>query len=383
MSEVTVPGTRILQGARAVDQDQLGPYSTVEYHVLQGPYSSYVQFISPLEGTLVLKKTLDYETLKNFTVKLRAQDQGTPPKFTDTILNVVVVDADDQNPKFYHDSYYAYVSIDSMSNVLSKILPEQIKAFDQDIGINAPLEYSINPSLEAKYFTIHPKTAVLNLSTPLATFDFQHTITLVIKATQIDNTDRYALTTLLITKKGKFESNEPLSFAKPHFYARVKEDLGVGSRILSLIANKNPLNYTIIEKDQNQYFKISDSGEIILKEQLDFETKTVHSFKVHATDGTSNATTDITIEVLDVNDWEPRFRHTHYEFIIPRDKMESEEPIALGKLEAADGDRNDKVMINIKGHHASMFLVDTKGTLWLKGLRPNISTTHVLAVSSL
>lgn len=44
LSEVTVPGTRILQGARAEDADQPGPFSTVEYQVLPGPYWSTCSF---------------------------------------------------------------------------------------------------------------------------------------------------------------------------------------------------------------------------------------------------------------------------------------------------------------------------------------------------
>lgn len=123
---------RILQGARAVDKDQQGAYATVEYQVLKGPFSDYVAFVSPLEGTLVLKKSLDYESLKNFTVTLRAQDQGSPPKFSDTTLRVIVEDADDQNPKFVRDSYRAELLPDGRIGEL-KILPEAIKAVDQVI----------------------------------------------------------------------------------------------------------------------------------------------------------------------------------------------------------------------------------------------------------
>lgn len=39
ISEVTVVGTRVLQGVRAGDDDQQGPYSTVRYSVLPGPHS--------------------------------------------------------------------------------------------------------------------------------------------------------------------------------------------------------------------------------------------------------------------------------------------------------------------------------------------------------
>jgi len=37
--QVTVVGTRVLQGIRAIDADQPGPYSTVEYQVLAGPHA--------------------------------------------------------------------------------------------------------------------------------------------------------------------------------------------------------------------------------------------------------------------------------------------------------------------------------------------------------
>lgn len=47
----------------------------------------------------MLKKPLDYETLKSFDVNIRAQDHGDPPKSADTILTVHVIDADDQNPR--------------------------------------------------------------------------------------------------------------------------------------------------------------------------------------------------------------------------------------------------------------------------------------------
>jgi hypothetical protein len=41
MLKVTVIGTRVLQGVRAVDADQPGPFSTVQYTVLPGLHSVY------------------------------------------------------------------------------------------------------------------------------------------------------------------------------------------------------------------------------------------------------------------------------------------------------------------------------------------------------
>ena len=65
-------GSRISTGViRAVDDDQPGPFSTIEYLVKPGSkFSEYVAFENPLEGSLILRKRLDYETLRDFEVDI-------------------------------------------------------------------------------------------------------------------------------------------------------------------------------------------------------------------------------------------------------------------------------------------------------------------------
>ncbi|XP_055377565.1 protocadherin-16 [Condylostylus longicornis] len=386
LSEVTVPGTRILQGARAVDDDQQGPFSTVEYAVLPGPNSDFVQFLNPLEGTLVLKKALDYETLQNFTIRLRAQDQGVPPKHSDTLLRVIITDADDQNPKFLQELYRGDLPLDGRPSEI-KTHPEPIKAIDQDEGICAPIQYTMVQSPDTKYFRINPKTGVISLITPIGYTDFLNGATLVIKATQIDNLDRYALTTVTTTRPGTHSGMTALNFLQKKFTVRVREDSTVGSRLLSLPTNKpgKHLKYHIPDLVQSQYFSVGSLGEVILQKPLDFEKMTKHVFEVVASDGLSNTTTEVTIEVIDVNDWEPRFRASHYEFIVSKDNLETEslDGIKIGKLEAADGDRNDKLEISLKGLYSNMFEIDSTGNIYMRPESPiNQSTIHLIATAT-
>lgn len=106
-----------------------------------------------------------------------------------------------------------------------------------------------------------------------------------------------------------------------------------------------------------------------------------HTFTVIATDGITNATTEVVINILDVNDWEPRFREPHYEFIIP--KLDTfEKPIALGKLEVADGDRNDRVNLHLRGVHSRLFTVDSRGVLWMKPEMLNTTIIHLMAIAT-
>ncbi|XP_037943093.1 protocadherin Fat 1-like, partial [Teleopsis dalmanni] len=389
LSEVTVPGTRILQGARAEDADQQGPFSTVEYQVLPGPFSEYVQFLNPLDGTLVLKKPLDYESMQNFTVKLRAQDQGTPPKFSDTLLRVVITDADDQNPKFQRESYTGELPGDGRPGEI-RIRPEPLKAVDQDEGICAPIQYSIVQSQDTKYFRIHPHSGVITLLTPIGT-DLANGATLVIKATQIDNPDRYALTTVTLSRPGTHSDLTTLAFVQKKFFMRIREDTAVGNRILALPTNKpgKHLKYTITDPINSQFFSVGTLGEVILIKPLDYEKITRHDFQVHATDGMTNTTADISLEITDVNDWEPRFRETHYEFIVPKGSLhsraESFEGIMIGKVEAADGDRNDKLELSLRGQHAGLFEIDSAGNIYLRPEQIqnlNESTVHLIAIAT-
>ncbi|XP_067643247.1 protocadherin beta-7 isoform X2 [Eurosta solidaginis] len=392
LSEVTVPGTRILQGAHAEDADQPGPFSTVEYQILPGQYYGFVQFLNPLEGTLVLKKSLDYETMQNFTIKLRAQDQGNPPKYTDTTLRVVITDADDQNPKFQYESYTGELPSDGRTGEL-RLRPEPIKALDQDEGICAPIQYTIVQSQDAKYFRIHPHSGVITLLTPISYGDLVNGVTLVVKATQIDNPDRYALTTVMLTRPGGTHGDltTTLSFVQKKFHMRIREDMAVGNRILALPTNKpgKHLKYTILDPINSKFFSVGSLGEVILVKPLDYEKMTKHEFQVMATDGVTNITADITMEVIDVNDWEPRFRETHYEFLVPKRSIHSQKDtfdgIMVGKVEAADGDRNDKLELSLRGQHAGLFEIDSKGSIYMRPEQLqtlNESTVHLIAIAT-
>jgi hypothetical protein len=416
LSETTVMGTRILQGARAIDADQPGPFSTVEYSVLPGPFSDYVDFVNPLEGTLQLKKPLDFEQMKNFTVKIRAQDQGNPPKFSDTFLRVFIIDADDQNPRFEYESYSAELPADGKTGKL-KIHPKAIKAWDQDEGIQADIHYTISASSspDAKYFSINPKSAIIELISPT---DITKT-TLVVRATQVDNKDRYSLATINIMRSDKFRhdlipemsisndnryssssspslitptamTSKQLQFIQPKHQISVRENIPAGTRILSLPTNRpgerNNLHYSILERDQSEFFEIGQYGDLILRKQLDFEKIVKHIFHVKVVDEQLNeATCQVIVDVLNINDWDPRFRESHYRFRLPSKGSLNESysvPMAVGRIEAADGDVGDKINFNLRGVHSSLFSIDQRGMIWLKEPLHNIQKSELSLIAT-
>ncbi|XP_073972027.1 protocadherin Fat 4-like Cad96Ca [Rhodnius prolixus] len=384
ISEVTVVGTRVLQGVRARDKDQQGPFSTVQYTVLPAPNSDHFVFINGLEGTLVLRKPLDFETLPNFTLTIRAQDQGNPPQYTDTLLYVNVIDADDQNPRFLDERYSAILPDHAVQGTRLRILPREITAFDQDLGIKSPIFYSFNSGgSDYKYFEIDQVTGAVIVKKRIPDDELLQPVTLVVKATQSDNRDRYALATLTLSRPGT--SLKELQFLQSHYVAGVLENVPLNSVLLTVITNRHRdkrLRYWL--DNHTDMFSVISTGDIILKNHLDYETEDKYLFQVYATDGVMNASASINITVLNVNDWDPRFRFPQYEFFVSEIPANDNlgDGVAVGMVEAADGDRGDKITLSLQGTAARMFSIDEDGVIRTADLSAlNSSTVHLVAIA--
>ncbi|XP_043590753.1 protocadherin-like wing polarity protein stan [Bombus pyrosoma] len=387
ISEVTVVGTRVLQGVRAVDADQPGPFSTVQYAVLPGPHSDYFVFVNALEGTLVLRKPLDYETLANFSVDIRAQDQGNPPKSSTTTLYVNVIDADDQNPAFQNDQYKILIPRNIKTRRILKVDPAPIKAVDQDVGINAPVQYTIQGGI-LPFLTLNPETAEVAITRPLYEHELLSPATIVAKATQIDNPDKYALSTIVVSRESDWNVEPtaggrlPVRFIRKDHQTSIPENTPPGSVLLTTGVNKvdSNLRFWLVGAIEDlERFSITNSGELILKGTLDYERRVQHSFLVRVTDGHHNDTSRVNVSVEDVNEWEPRFRHPRYEF----HAATLREGSIVGKLEAADGDRDDKVSLSLRGPDARSFEIRDNGELILRSATTiNGTLARLVAVAS-
>ncbi|XP_074595870.1 uncharacterized protein LOC141850999 isoform X2 [Brevipalpus obovatus] len=415
VSEVSVPGSTLVPVSRirAVDGDQQGPFSTVEYYIEPGPFSHLVRFQSRLGGELILTGPLDYETLPKFWVTIRAQDQGEPPLSTTTTLTVIVLDADDQNPRFADDKYSAMMPDVQRENQPLTIKPKAIRAIDPDTEINSPIEYTFNSdSREYSFFSIDPKYAAIKLRKPLpATFGLP--ITLVIRATQTDNRDRYALTTLTIFNRRDASREMELRFHKANYNVSVPENVPLGQVLItvsvsgrdengeptmstnSMASSSNrggqslsttshggvgKLTYQILD-DEEGNFDIRPNGEIIVRKMLDYEKRLWYSFRVMVSDGKQSDVTRVNVTLTNVNDHDPQFSQSHYTFFVSESKLQSRS--VIGEIKATDKDVGDTLDFTIKGPFAKMFNIDRHGKLRVRGLKSlNVTQCHLIVVAS-
>ena len=116
ISEAVMVGSDITDDILAVDDDQPGPFSSVVYSIpSSSPFSDFVSMTNPLQGRIVLSKSLDYESLQSFQVRLIAKDQGSPPRESETTITINVLDADDQNPVFHYDRYVTVTVVEMLA----------------------------------------------------------------------------------------------------------------------------------------------------------------------------------------------------------------------------------------------------------------------------
>ena len=78
--------------------------------------------------------------------------------------------------------------------------------------------------------------------------------------------------------------------------------------------------YTLTVPVNSQYFNVGSLGEVVLTKPLDYGKKPM--IQVYATDDMTDSTAELTLEVINVNDWEPRFRETQYESVVPKSVSE-------------------------------------------------------------
>lgn len=148
-------------------------------------------FDNQLQGKLSLVKQLDYEKQKQIKLKIVAQDQGLPPRFNETSLTINILDADDQNPSFYYNQYTAVLGEDLAEGMKLTVTPEDVKAYDKDKGLSAPVYYSFaGTGRDYRLFELNRNTGAIYMAAQPSEGDLTQTATLVIRATQFDNPDR-------------------------------------------------------------------------------------------------------------------------------------------------------------------------------------------------
>uniref|UniRef100_A0A4W4EQB5 Cadherin domain-containing protein n=1 Tax=Electrophorus electricus TaxID=8005 RepID=A0A4W4EQB5_ELEEL len=159
--ENNTPGLSIFTvKASDVDSNQNARVSYIlEDSTVNGvPVSSYVT-VSADSGVINAVRSFDYEQLKDFHFRVKAQDGGSPPLSTNVTVKITIQDQNDNAPQVLYP-------VQTDGSLVAEIVPRsadvgylvtKVVAVDVDSGQNAWLSYKLQKATDRALFEVGPQ----------------------------------------------------------------------------------------------------------------------------------------------------------------------------------------------------------------------------------
>ena len=304
--------------------------------------NSITEFSVFSSGQIVVNEILDYEKIDRFFLNVRVSDQGNPKLSNDTIVTIIIQDANDNAPKFEEDHYYFDVK---ESEAISYFVGS-VFASDKDTGSYGEIIYSLAD--DSDNFVVEAVSGKILLAQRI---DYEGLNTLYnIKVEASDHGNKPLKTQVTVTIN-IIDVNDNIPIFSQEFYtASFNEDVEVGYNVIRLSASdkdgtlNNQIQYSIIG-EQDKFRVDSISGNIYSIDSFDFETQPSFNVSLKASDNGSpilSSVTSLLISLLDVNDNEPVFGSN----ILYIGVIESTQPgTIIKKVHATDIDSEDNSKI--------------------------------------
>ena len=243
-------------------------------------------------------------------------------------------------------------------------MTDSVFAQDQDVGINMTLTYSLT-SNQGNLFDIDPNNGEIRLKNIIQDYD-KYEYNLIVKATQIDNPLRSALSTINIYIKDI--NNYAPKFDNDFYEANIYENSKIDKIVCIISAtdkDKNRIEYSILNNHEQPFSIDKYKGIIRVNGRLDYEMKTKYKLDVIASDGNHTTNTTVQINVINLVDKAPYFEYNSYTFRIkiPYD-------VYIGQVRAIDventGDLNYSLVFDKKKlNYSKLFCITQTGILYL------------------
>uniref|UniRef100_A0A9J8CKV5 Cadherin EGF LAG seven-pass G-type receptor 1 n=1 Tax=Cyprinus carpio carpio TaxID=630221 RepID=A0A9J8CKV5_CYPCA len=310
--------TKVAQ-VEATDRDE-GNNAKVHYSIISGNVKGQF-FIHTPTGAIDVINPLDYEMIREYNLRIKAQDGGRPPLINGTgIVVIQVVDVNDNAPMFVSTPFQATV----LENVPIGYSVIHIQAIDSDSGENARLDYSLTDTTPGFPFTINNSTGWITVSTEL---DRETTEYYTFGVEARDNGVPVMSSSASVSITVLDVNDNIPTFTEKLYSLKINEDAVVGTSVLTVTALDRDVNsvvtYQISSGNTRNRFAInsqSGGGLITLALPLDYKQERQYVLTVTASDGTRFDTAQVFINVTDANTHRPVFQSASYHQTFSEDR---------------------------------------------------------------
>ncbi|XP_041359153.1 protocadherin Fat 1-like isoform X2 [Gigantopelta aegis] len=261
-------------------------------------------------GVVMTKKPLDHENQSEYFFLVVATDSGMPALSSTALVHVIVMDVNDNPPRFSQPSYDCTIT----DQVQRGQLVMKLIATDNDQSDGGSLYFSIIDGNEKQAVSINSTSGLISISRQRSPkLDASYTL-------NVSVSDGVYTSFARVTISVRNTNRHYPQFTQISYYAELAENMGEGLYVASVLAIDNDhgtygmLTYTIQSEALQEIFRIdADTGELFTKTTLDREKRTGYMIPVAATDnGGHTSHTTVHVNVRDANDNLPKFLMQEY-----------------------------------------------------------------------
>jgi protocadherin Fat 4 len=358
ISELAQPGTRIAQFT-ATDVDA---NSVLTYSIVSGNDDNLFT-VNTTSGLVSLLTMLDYETQQMHRLNVSVKDQGGQGAFGTLVVNVI--NENDNTPEI---SAVATFDVDEETPVSTSLFT--VTASDADLPPYNSITFSISSSPLAGAFSISDDGNVTIATVidreNLRRLNPNDEITVVIVAS-----DGELSSMATVTIRVQDINDNPPIFTVHSSSLEFNEEQMSGTTLTTLTATDADIGLNAqvvysIQGDSGLPFVIGNtSGVVMATRPLDREAGDVQfMFSVVAMDRGSpslSAITNITVQVVDINDNRPLFNQTLHQVTIPENTPTGQTVVRLFAEDADQGSNGEFEYRILSGNQDSTFNISDSG----------------------
>uniref|UniRef100_A0A3B3D7L5 Cadherin-related family member 5-like n=1 Tax=Oryzias melastigma TaxID=30732 RepID=A0A3B3D7L5_ORYME len=291
----------------ATDLDQ---HSRLYYTLTSEPTGFILQ--SPTNPEILVDAHLDYDTVKEYQLKLEVQDTdfaSAPdgPSFSaTTTIQITLSDGDNRPPWFQPCTKYVVgravicesagytgrVNLNEQETGVLSLKPGPVNAIDGDTGINEEITYGFLSGNDDGLFAINPSTGDITM---LRSADVLGEVNLLVMAAQKNNVDQFATTQVVISVQVK-------SLHVPQFQKPLYEGLITSMGSVAVDQDKKALQILATDEDYagvqgiNPYitYSVEENNDFVIVNGFLFLINDVEDNTFHLTVVAKDTTNDET-----------------------------------------------------------------------------------------
>lgn len=350
-----LPAATLIGQIRASDVDQ----QNVSYFL----NDTELFQIDSVSGEIFSAVEFDREEQALHSIIAVATDSGGRgvERSTEVLVNISILDTNDVPPSFTNLTYY--INLLENTSISSTISVSTVQAVDSDYAENAIFSYFILSGNDSS-FSINSSSGELFLELPLDR-EAQDVLRFVVAAADSGEPSLTGTAEVVVVVLDDNDNTPVLNSSL--YMASLAEDthpgttaLYVGASDLDIDENAN-ITFSLAGELSRTFSIGGTDGIISLVADLDYESIQEYTFRVVAQDGggrSLSSSSDVVIEILDLNDNSPLFDSDVYQVSIPENTILGA-PIFQVPATDRDSTSNGELRYTIlSGNLRSAFSVD-------------------------